>query len=105
MYPPALMHAPFDLVRDIEFDEPDNATINHGRFHTMTAYGHDNQMTPCDLDLFATLTSLCHRFGLDYGMLHAMLGEQCVAGAALDRDHPCPVQILGALDRDQRAKT
>lgn len=62
--------APFDLVRDIEYDEPDSATINHGRFHTMTGYGHANQMTPCDVDLFATLTSLCQRFGLNYGMLH-----------------------------------
>jgi predicted AlkP superfamily pyrophosphatase or phosphodiesterase len=28
--------APFDLVRDIEYDEPESMTINHGRFHTMT---------------------------------------------------------------------
>ncbi|MFT6459237.1 alkaline phosphatase family protein [Pseudophaeobacter arcticus] len=61
---------PFDYVRDIEYDEPDNATINHGRFHTMTGYGHDNQMTPSDVDLFGTLTNLCLRFGLNYGMLH-----------------------------------
>ncbi len=61
---------PFDFVRDIEYDEPDSTTINHGRFHSMTGYGADNQMTPCDVDLFATLTNLCHRFGLDYGMLH-----------------------------------
>ncbi len=61
---------PFDPVRDIEYDEPDSATINHGRFHTMTGYGHDNQMTPCDLDLFATLTDLCARFSLNYGLLH-----------------------------------
>ena len=63
--------APFDMVRDIEYDEPESPTINHGRFHTMTGYGHNNQMTPCDLDLFATLTSLCQRFGLNYGMLHS----------------------------------
>jgi len=62
--------APFDLVRDIEYDEPESTTINHGRFHTMTGYGLINQMTPSDVDLFATLTSLCQRFGLDYGMLH-----------------------------------
>ncbi|WP_291737668.1 alkaline phosphatase family protein, partial [Leisingera sp. F5] len=61
---------PFDYVRDIEYDEPDNTTINHGRFHTMTGYGHDNQMTPSDVDLFGTLTNLCLRFGLDYGILH-----------------------------------
>lgn len=64
--------APFDLVRDIEYDEPASATINHGRFHTMTGYGLINQMTPSDVDLFATLTSLCARFGLDYGLLHTV---------------------------------
>ncbi len=62
--------APFDPVRDIEYDEADSAGINHGRFHTMTGYGHPNQMTPCDADLFATLTMLTERFGLDYGILH-----------------------------------
>ena len=61
---------PFDYVRDIEYDEPESKTINHGRFHTMTGYGKDNQMTPSDVDLFGTLTNLCLRFGLDYGMLH-----------------------------------
>lgn len=60
---------PFDPVRDIEYDEPDGP-IHHGRFHTMTGYGHTNQMTPSDLDLFATLTSLTARFGIDYGILH-----------------------------------
>lgn len=62
--------APFDFIRDIEYDEPENPGINHGRFHTMTGYDNINQMTPCDADLFATLTSLCNRFGLSYGMLH-----------------------------------
>lgn len=62
--------APFDLVRDIEYDEPESHSINHGRFHTMAGYGHNNQMTPSDADLFATLTMLCQRFGLDYGILH-----------------------------------
>ena len=62
--------APFDLVRDIEYDEPDSTTINHGRFHTMTGYDFANQMTPCDVDLFATLTMLCKRYALSYGMLH-----------------------------------
>ncbi|MDP3897290.1 MAG: alkaline phosphatase family protein [Mesorhizobium sp.] len=60
---------PFEMVRDIEYDEPDSP-ITHGRFHTMTAYGHDNQMTPSDVDLFATLTMLCVRHGIDYGILH-----------------------------------
>ena len=62
--------APFDMVRDIEYDEPDSDSINHGRFHTMTGYGLINQMTPSDADLFATLTRLCERNALDYGMLH-----------------------------------
>jgi len=60
---------PFNLVRDIEYDEPEGP-IHHGRFHTMTGYNHDNQMTPCDADLFATLTMLTKRFGIDYGILH-----------------------------------
>lgn len=62
--------APFDPVRDIEYDEPGQGPISHGRFHTMTGYGHDNQMTPSDVDLFATLTMLCERKGIHYGMLH-----------------------------------
>jgi predicted AlkP superfamily pyrophosphatase or phosphodiesterase len=61
---------PFDFVRDIEYDEP-GGPIAHGRFHTMTGYGHDNQMTPSDVDLFATLTMLTARFGIDYGILHS----------------------------------
>jgi predicted AlkP superfamily pyrophosphatase or phosphodiesterase len=44
--------------------------ITHGRFHTMTGYGHDNQMTPSDVDLFGTLTMLTKRFSIDYGILH-----------------------------------
>ncbi len=62
--------APFDPVRDIEYDEPDSASINHGRFHTMSGCDTANQMTPSDIDLFATLTMLCARFGLNYGILH-----------------------------------
>ncbi len=62
--------SPFDFVRDIEYDEPDSDTINHGRFHSMAGYGLINQMTPSDVDMFATLTSLAQRFSLDYGMLH-----------------------------------
>ncbi|HHB80724.1 MAG TPA: alkaline phosphatase family protein [Aliiroseovarius sp.] len=61
---------PFDYVRDIEYDEPDSDSINHGRFHTMTGYGASNQMTPSDIDLFATLTMLAARFDLTYGILH-----------------------------------
>ncbi len=84
--------APFDPVRDIEYDEPDSASINHGRFHTMSGYDHINQATPSDVDLFATLTSLCHRFGLDYGILHTCtldsmghrFGHDCA-----EMDHAC----------------
>jgi predicted AlkP superfamily pyrophosphatase or phosphodiesterase len=61
--------APFDLVRDIEYDE-EAGPIHHGRFHTMTGYGETNQMTPSDVDLFATLTRLCEVKGVDYAMLH-----------------------------------
>lgn len=62
---------PFDYVRDIEYDETDSNSINHGRFHSMTGYGHTNQMTPSDVDLFATLTMLAMRKGLNYGILHS----------------------------------
>jgi predicted AlkP superfamily pyrophosphatase or phosphodiesterase len=61
--------SPFDLVRDIEYDE--DGPISHGRFHTMTGYGNINQMTPSDVDLFATLTRLCEYKSIDYGMLHS----------------------------------
>ncbi len=62
---------PFDHVRDVEYDEPESDTINHGRFHSMTGYNGANQMTPCDVDQFGLLTNLCLRFGLNYGMLHS----------------------------------
>lgn len=61
--------APFDVVRDIEYDEP-TGPITHGRFHTMKGYNHDNQMTPADYDLFGTLTRLCEVKGIHYGILH-----------------------------------
>ncbi|NRB18380.1 MAG: alkaline phosphatase family protein [Rhodobacteraceae bacterium] len=63
---------PYDPVGDGEYDEPDNQTINHGRFHSMSGYNHHNQMTPSDVDLFASLTNLCLRKDLDYGMLHTV---------------------------------
>jgi len=62
--------APFDPVCDIEYDEPDSPTINHGRWHTMSGYNDSNQTTPADPDLFASLTNLANRFNLDYAMLH-----------------------------------
>lgn len=60
---------PFDLIEDMEFDEP-GGPITHGRFHTMTGYNLKNQMTPSDVDLFAMLTMLTKRHGIDYGILH-----------------------------------
>lgn len=62
--------SPFDPVRDLEYDEAESATINHGRFHTMTGYNLINQTTPSDADIFATLTMLTERYGIDYGILH-----------------------------------
>lgn len=86
--------APFDPVRDIEYDEPDSATINHGRFHTMTGYGLINQMTPSDVDLFATLTMLCQRHALDYGILHSCtldsMGHRFFHDCQ-EMDHACAV--------------
>jgi predicted AlkP superfamily pyrophosphatase or phosphodiesterase len=85
---------PFDYVRDIESDEPASDTINHGRFHTMTGYGQINQMTPSDVDLFATLTNLCLRFGLNYGMLHTCtldsMGHRFFHDCQ-EMDHACAV--------------
>lgn len=77
--------APWDFVRDIEYDDPDGP-ITHGRFHTMTGYDGQNQMTPSDADLFATLTMLTKRHGIDYGILHTCtldsmghrFGQDCV---------------------------
>lgn len=86
--------APFDPVRDVEYDEPDGDTITHGRFHTMTAAGKDNQMTPCDVDLFASLTNLCLRHGLNYGMLHSCtldsMGHRYFHDST-EMDHACHV--------------
>ena len=62
--------APFDVVRDIEYDESDGP-IHHGRFHTMHGYDLINQATPADVDLFGTLTRLCERHVIDYGLLHS----------------------------------
>lgn len=83
--------APFDPVRDIEYNS-EEGPIHHGRFHTMAGYGAQNQMTPSDQDLFATLTNLCQRFSLDYGILHTCtldsmghrFGHDCAA-----MDHAC----------------
>ncbi|WP_315918992.1 alkaline phosphatase family protein [Mesorhizobium sp. SP-1A] len=82
---------PFDLVRDMEYDEP-GGPIAHGRFHTMTGYNARNQMTPSDVDLFATLTMLTERFSIDYGILHTCtldsmghrFGHDCI-----EMDHAC----------------
>ncbi len=86
--------APFDPVRDIEYDDPDSASINHGRFHTMSGYGLINQMTPSDADLFATLTMLCQRFDLDYGLLHTCtldsMGHR-IFHESREMDHACAI--------------
>ncbi|CAM5523707.1 putative AlkP superfamily pyrophosphatase or phosphodiesterase [Aquamicrobium terrae] len=84
---------PFDPVRDLEYDEP-GGPIAHGRFHTMTGYNARNQMTPSDVDLFATLTMLTERFSIDYGILHTCtldsmghrFGHDCI-----EMDHACYV--------------
>ena len=97
--------APFDFVRDIEYDEPDSVSINHGRFHTMTGYDNINQATPCDADLFATLTRLCLRHGLNYGILHTCtldsLGHRFGHDCA-EMDHGCALMdamLAGFLPR------
>lgn len=83
--------APFDPLRDLEYDEP-GAPIAHGRFHTMTGYDHVNQMTPSDFDLFWTLSLLVDRFGIDYGMLHTCtldsMGHRFHHDCA-EMDHAC----------------
>ena len=83
--------SPFDAVRDIEYDEPEGP-ITHGRFHTMSGYGLINQMTPSDVDLFATLTRLCEAKGVDYGMLHSCtldsMGHRFFHDCA-EMDHAC----------------
>ena len=85
---------PFDYVRDIEYDEPGESPISHGRFHTMTGYGHANQMTPSDVDLFATLTRLCLVKGIDYGILHTCtldsMGHR-FGHYVVEMDHACAV--------------
>jgi predicted AlkP superfamily pyrophosphatase or phosphodiesterase len=63
--------SPFDPVRDIEYDEAGEGPISFGRFHSMSGYGQNNQMTPSDVDLFATLTRLCERHAVQYGLLHS----------------------------------
>ena len=83
--------APFDWVRDIEYDEP-GGPITHGRFHTMTGGDGANQMTPSDIDLFATLTMLAERYSIDYGIFHSCtldsmghrFGHDCS-----EMDHAC----------------
>lgn len=102
--------APFDPVRDLEYDEPQSQSINHGRFHTMQGYNNlINQTTPADADLFATLTMLTERFGLDYGMLHTCtldslghrFGHDCI-----EMDNACfkmDATLAPFIDRWRRA--
>lgn len=82
---------PFDPVTDLEYDEPDGP-VHHGRFHTMTGYNLINQATPADTDLFATLTMLTERHGIDFGVYHSCtldslghrFGHDCS-----EMDHAC----------------
>ena len=95
---------PFDHVRDMEIDEP-AGPIHHGRFHTMTGYGSDNQMTPSDADLFATLTMLAERFNINYGILHSCTLDSMGHRFGHDNtpmDHACAVadaQLAAFLPR------
>ncbi len=89
--------APFNPVRDIEYDEPESDTINHGRFHSMTGYGLINQMTPSDADLFATLSMLCDRYKLNYGILHS-----CTLDSMGHRfHHDCPEMDNACFKMDE----
>ncbi len=63
--------SPFVPIRDLEYDEADSLSINHGRFHTMCGYNLINQTTPADSDLFWTLSMLMERFSIDYGIFHS----------------------------------
>lgn len=100
--------APFDVVRDIEYDEPEGP-ITHGRFHTMAGYNHDNQMTPADYDLFGTLTRLAEVKGIDYGILHTCtldsMGHRFFHDCA-QMDHACYAMdgtLAPFIDRWRRA--
>ncbi len=88
--------APFDVVRDIEYDAA-AGPIHHGRFHTMTGYDNRiNQMTPSDVDLFATLTSLALRYEVDYGLLHT-----CTLDSLGHRyGHDCHEMDIGCFKMD-----
>ncbi len=61
-------------MRDIEYDEAGGADHFMASFHTMAGYNRTNQMTPSDVDLFATLTRLAEVKGIDYGILHTLHG-------------------------------
>ncbi len=74
----------------------------------MTGYNHQNQMTPSDLDLFATLTMLTERHAIDYGILHTCTldsmghryGHDCA-----QMDHACftiDAQLAAFLPRWRR---
>jgi predicted AlkP superfamily pyrophosphatase or phosphodiesterase len=100
--------APFDVVRDVEYDEPDGP-ITHGRFHTMQGYNRHNQMTPADHDLFGTLTRLAEVKGIDYGILHSCtldsMGHRFHHDCA-EMDHACyavDATLAPFIDRWRRA--
>ncbi len=78
--------APWDQIRDIEYDDPEGP-ISHGRFHTMAGSDGYNHTTPSDADLYATLSMLIERHKIDYGIYHSCtldsmghrVGHDCVA--------------------------
>lgn len=61
--------APFDPVRDLEVDD-ETLPIQHGRFYTMASAHGGNLSVPDDRDLFAQVTILGHRYGVDYILVH-----------------------------------
>lgn len=87
--------APFDAVRDLEVDDS-SLPIRHGRFYTMTGYAHHNYMCPSDADLFAQLTVMVERHGIDYGLLHTCTPDSM--GHAFGADGPEMEKSLFTLD-------
>lgn len=87
--------APFDPVEDVEVDD-EASPIQHGRFYTMTGYGPHNYMGPSDADLFAQLTLLAERHGVDYGILHTCTPDSM--GHMYGTDSPQMDKTLFVLD-------
>jgi predicted AlkP superfamily pyrophosphatase or phosphodiesterase len=95
--------APFDVVRDIEYDEP-GGPITHGRFHTMHGDSGYNQMTPADYDLFGTLTRLCEVKSIDYGVLHACYRMDGTLAPFIHRWRCAGYEVIVTADHGQDAR-